>query len=122
MGRPDAYMEALRDRIARRDGQLMVAVASPAYAIEDHRTTATFELVGLTLEQKDLSAPEQATLGLLAELDIPACPLDPALRQSYEQGERPYLAYDGHWSAAGHKVVAQTLAGCVREHGLAQGR
>ena len=113
-----APMQELRDRVSKRGGQLMVAVASPSYAVEDHRTKATFELVGLQLEQLDLSAPERATLGLLEELEIPACSLDPALRKAYADGERPYLSYDGHWSAAGHRVVAQSIGACVRGHGL----
>jgi hypothetical protein len=115
-------MQELRDQVERQGGQLMVVVASPAFAIEDHRTKATFELVGLPLEDKDLSAPEQATLVLLEELDIPACPLDSALRQAHTDGERSYLAYDGHWSVLGHQIVAETIGTCIREHGLAAQR
>ncbi len=115
-------MQELRDHVERQGGQLMVVVASPAFAIEDHRTTATFELVGLPLKDKDLSAPERATLGLLEELNIPACPLDTALRQAHTDGERPYLAYDGHWSVLGHQIVAETIETCIGEHGLAPQR
>lgn len=111
-------MRVLRDRVQRRGGQLMVAVASPAYAVEEHRTKPTFELVGLDLAGQDLSAPERAVLELLEELDIPGCALDSELRQAYAEGEQPYLAFDGHWSASGHQVVAKTLSTCVSEHGL----
>ena len=111
-------MEELRDRVERQGGKFMVAVASPAFAVEDHRTQATFKLVNLDLEQADLSAPEKATLRLLEELEIPSCSLDTPLRAAYAEGERLYLPYDGHWSAAGHAVVAQTLDACLAEQGL----
>ena len=111
-------MQGLRDRVQRRGGQLMVAVASPAYAVEDHRTKATFELVGLDLAGQDLDAPEGAVLELLEDLDIPGCALDSDLREAYAQGERPYLAFDGHWSASGHRVVAKTLSTCLSEQGF----
>ena len=113
-------MEELRDRVERKGGRLMVAVASPAFAVEDHRTQATFELVNLDLSEAELAAPETETLKLLKELEIPSCSLDTPLRQAYAEGERLYLAYDGHWSPAGHLVVAQALEDCLTEHGLAE--
>ena len=114
-------LQELKDRVERQGGRIMVAVASPAFAVEDHRTKATFELVGLDLSQAELDGPEIETLKLLKELEIPACSLDEPLRKAYAEGERLYLPYDGHWSAAGHLVVAQTLEECLEEQGFSTG-
>lgn len=112
-------MQLLKQRVEDRDARLMVAVASPAFAIEEHRAKATFELVDLLYSARDLGAPEQAVVELLEELDIAACPMDDALRESYAEGQSAYLKFDGHWNASGHAVVAETIGACLRDQGFA---
>lgn len=114
-------MTELKERVERQGGRLMVAVASPAFAVEEHRTKATFELVGLDLAEAELDNPELQTLKLLKELEIPSCSLDAPLRAAYAEGERLYLPYDGHWSPAGHVVVAGALEECLAEQGFTKG-
>ncbi len=75
---------------------------------------ATFSLVGLDPDRGRPDAPRQALLGLLRELGLQACDLSPALLGAV--GDRPlYFPWDGHWTAAGHAVVAQRLAACIAE-------
>ncbi len=106
-------LQAVLSATRARNDRLMVAVAPPAFQIEEARRNATFSLVGL---DSSGAVPDQVTDGIMAllgRLGIPACSLVAPLRAAYEAGERVYLAYDGHWSPAGHRVVAEQLAECI---------
>ncbi len=103
--------------VARRQNlPLMVAVAPPAFAVHAERAGPTLSLVGLDPAGADLQAPDRAVLAALSRLGIRSCDLGPALRTAAEQ-EAVYLTFDGHWSAAGHRVVAETLTACLRSAG-----
>ncbi len=104
----------LRDETRRRGDRLLVAVAPPAFVVDETRLAATFALVGLDPADADPDAPGRAALGLLADLGVEACDLTPALRAARAAGERVYFTYDGHWTPAGHRVVAETVAACLR--------
>jgi len=98
---------------AARGDRLMVALAPPAFQIEDSRRDATLALVGLDPAE---AVPDQVTdelTTLLGQMGIPSCDLVAPLRAAHTAGERVYLAYDGHWSEAGHRVVAEALEGCI---------
>lgn len=106
----------LRDTARRLGVPLTVAVAPPAFAVHTERAGPTLSLVGLDPAGADLQAPDRAILGALSRLGIPACDLGPALRTAAAD-EAVYLTFDGHWSTAGHRVVAETLDGCLRDQG-----
>jgi hypothetical protein len=105
-------LRQLRDEAKARGDRLLVAVAPPAFVVDDYVARTTFELFGLT--DPELDNPRDAVLELLKKYEIPACDLTPPLRAAVEQGVKPYFRFDGHWSAAGHEVVAETLAGCLK--------
>ena len=101
-------------REARRQNlPLMVAVAPPAFAVHSERAGPTLSLVGLDPAGADLQAPDRAVVATLSRLGIASCDLGPDLRTAAES-EAVYLTFDGHWSAAGHRVVADTLEACLR--------
>ena len=50
----------------------------------------------------------------LDELELQACDLSPALLAAAGDGPL-YYPWDGHWTAAGHAVVAQRLSACLAE-------
>jgi hypothetical protein len=112
----EALSRALADTAARGD-RLVVAVAPPAFVVHEDRREATFRLMDLDPARATPDAPAQAVLRLLAELGIPSCDLTPDLRAAAREGEAVYYRYDGHWTRAGHAVVARTLADCARSGG-----
>jgi len=103
----------LRTVASRLNLPLMVAVAPPAFAVHTERAGPTLSLVGLDPAGADLQAPDRAVLAALSRQGIRSCDLGPALRSAAEQ-EAVYLTFDGHWSSAGHRVVAETLTECLR--------
>ena len=106
-------IRSLRDQAKKAGDRLIVAVASPAFAVESHRTAATLGLVGLDPAGADLQAPEQAVVRMLQAERVQACPLSATLQEAYEGGEQVYLDFDGHWNARGHVLVAEALAACA---------
>jgi hypothetical protein len=106
-------LAALRASTEARGDRLVVAIAPPAFQIESARREATMALVGLDPAS---AVPDQVTDAIseaLAQKGIASCDLVGPLRAAHRAGERLYLAYDGHWSPAGHRVVARALAGCI---------
>lgn len=115
-----ALMEAQRVVRERRD-RLVVAVAPPSFVVDPERAGPTLRLMGLDPADAALGAPGEAVGALLDELGIPACDLEPELRSAPLPPEELYLPYDGHWSAAGHAVVADALDACMEAWGLPRG-
>lgn len=107
------------DELRRAVGSdhLLVALAPPAFVVDAWRREATFSLVGLDPAQADPLAPGRGVAQLLASRGIATCDLEPALSQAQATGEKLYFDYDGHWTRAGHAVVAQALAHCITEQG-----
>ncbi len=113
IGQSRAALMRLRDAARQRGDALLVAVAPPAFQIETDRAEATFAVVGLDPASMDLQAPRKAVLGLLTELHMSACDLTPALESAARDGAALYFVYDGHWTEAGHAVVADALEACL---------
>ncbi len=108
-------LAALRASTRQRGDRLLVAVAPPAFQVESARLEATMRLVGLNPSQ---AAPDQVTDAVesaLASAGIPSCDLLSPLRAAQAADQRVYLAYDGHWSPAGHAVVADAIKDCLAQ-------
>ncbi len=105
-------LTALRDEVRSRHDNLMVAVAAPAFVIHPERVGPTFSVMGLDPATAELDAPRVAMLHLLRRLGIRACDLTPDLQAAAATGQELHFTYDGHWTPAGHAVVARTIAGC----------
>jgi len=109
-------LRELRDDVRRGGGRLVVALAPPAFVIDANRRAATFSLVGLDPATADVDAPAGLLTAELRHLGIANCDLTDPLRAAHaaEPSEALYFTYDGHWTAAGHAVVADALAACIQ--------
>ena len=87
----------------------LVAIAPPAFVIDQERAKPTFELVGLDASKFNLDAPQIRVEKILSKLGIPSCSLTNALRAT----DSTYLVFDGHWSKEGHQVVAKAISECL---------
>ena len=105
-------LEALKRSTEARGAKLLVAVAPPAFVVDRERAGATFSLVGLDPAGAALDAPQQKAAEILGSLGIRHCDLSEALRSGQER-EAMYFTFDGHWTPAGHRVVAKRLSQCL---------
>jgi hypothetical protein len=115
LGKTRPALQALQRSVAERGDTLVVAVAPPAFQIERERLSATFDVVGIDPATARPNRVTDGVRGLLDQLRIPSCDLVGPLRAAHEQGESVYFTYDGHWSPAGHEVVARALTRCMQQ-------
>jgi hypothetical protein len=108
-------VEALRDQTRTHGDHLMVAVAPPSFAVSPKRAADTLGTFGLT--EPDVDAPRREILAMLARSGVAACDLAPGLVAAESAGKHPYLRFDGHWTPAGHAVVADAIVACMRREG-----
>jgi hypothetical protein len=102
-----------RQAAQTRGDRLIVALAPPAFVIHPDRLASTFDVVGLDPAHATPDAPRDALARELRSLGIQACDLPPPLRAAAASGEALYFTYDGHWTAAGHAVVAEAMTACM---------
>ena len=93
--------------------KLMVAIAAPYFVVEQDRMASTFEMVQISPADVRLDTPTQQLTSILQKYQIPYCDLAPALRAEYAKGIPQYLSFDGHWTPAGHKTVANRIQACM---------
>lgn len=86
-----------------------VAVAGPAFTVHPDRAETTFWLFGHDPAAADVDIPARFVADA-APPTLPVRDLAPALRAAAE-GPPLYFTLDGHWTEAGHAVVAEDLAG-----------
>lgn len=101
------YRDACRDL----DVVCGLALVPPAYVVHTERQKSTFDAFGLALDPAQIERPAAAILGAVPS-SISTIDLTAALRAGAEH--RPYLVFDPHFSAAGHRIVADQLTPFVR--------
>lgn len=104
-----AVQASMRERLARMQGILAERRLPVLYLVfpelNDVEHPGQFGLARTTI------------LGLLAEMHIPACDPYPAFAKAPNPAAL-FLASDSvHFTPAGHRIVADTLAACLRETG-----
>lgn len=111
----ESTKKALRDlsrTIQRNNLKILVAVAPPAFVVDTKRAKPAMSLVNLPTSNLQLNTPQKTILQLLQQQNIPACDLTQALRLGQETTDM-YFTYDGHWTKAGHQVVAERISSCL---------
>jgi hypothetical protein len=86
----------------------VVALAPPAWAVEQERAAATFASFGLSAEEADLDGVVAAVRSSVPR-GIEVLDLTPSLREA-ARNEPTYFTFDPHWTAAGHRAVAKALS------------
>ena len=114
MGDTRKALEELKRTMARTQDKVLVAVAPPAFVVDKDRIAPTFTMVGLDPAAAKVNAPGEALEQVLQSMNLPACDLVVPLQEAAASSDEPlYYTYDGHWTAAGHAVVARALADCM---------
>lgn len=108
----EAILARLRDEVESRGGRLVVILApapEQVYPTRWERTLAANPAMQ-TLSW-DLDAPNRRLVDFLASEGIPYLDLLPVFRQAAGQADTPplYFRHDQHWTAAGHRLAAETI-------------
>ena len=69
----------------------------------------------------DLDAPNRRLVTFLASQNIPHLDLLPVFREAAAQPDAPplHFRHDQHWTAAGHRLAAETMYRFLWDEGLA---
>ena len=116
----EALIAELDRRVTTAGGQFAVIIIparEQVYPAEWERTVAASP--DMQALNWDLTAPNQQLSQRLTRLEIAQLDLLPVFRARAEQEtERLYFAHDGHWTAAGHALAAETIYTFLLEQGL----
>ena len=107
-------LQELHTLTQRYQLKLLVTIAPPAFVVDTQRAVPAMKLVNLPTSNLQLNAPQRTILQLLQQQNIQSCDLTQALRLGQET-EDMYFTYDGHWTKAGHRVVAQRISSCLSQ-------
>lgn len=98
-------------RVVQQEGAHLIVVFAPVAYRVYHEIT-DFEGIGGGVTRWDVNDLPDRLRGLLAEIspDIDYVDLTPALRSAAHNNTLVFLHDDTHWTADGHRVVAEALA------------
>ena len=85
----------------------VVLIIPELLQLEPHRLASTLADLGVDQEGYDPGAPTALFARMLTELDLPFVDLTEVLAAAHERGDGPYYPIDRHWTAEGHRLVAQ---------------
>jgi len=97
----------VRDSLAAIAGAARDRGIEPVLAVFPHPSQLEPTLLERTYQRR--------VLAIADELGMTAIDLLPAFRAAAARGEAPFIPFDGHPSAAGHRAAAEALVDAVRE-------
>ncbi len=106
-------LRELQSSVADRGDRLIVALAPPPLSVDGDRRAQTLELMGTSPADALPDEPARLLRELLDELGVKTCDLTPGLRGAIADGVHAYFTWEGHWTPAGHEVVATSLQSCL---------
>ncbi len=107
----EGILRALRDAVRADGAELVIMVVTSreqVYSADWAALQATYP--AMRASSWDLDGPERRVLGWCAREQVGCVALSPAFRAAREGAPRLHWQYDGHWTAAGHALAAQTMA------------
>jgi len=117
----EALILQLDEEVSSRNAQLAVVVIGAPEQIYPERWSAVLARYPEMDEISwDLDAPNRRLVTTLESAGIPYLDLMPVFR-SATAGENPpqlHYVHDGHWTPAGHQLVADSVGSFLRDNGL----
>ena len=113
-----AILRRLAAEVHAHDGRLAVVIIGAPEQIYPERWAATLRRYPqMTAQEYDLDFPNRQIAQILEEAQIPYRDLLPVFRAMASQSDNTplHFRYDGHWTPAGHRLAAETLAPFVAD-------
>jgi acetyltransferase AlgX (SGNH hydrolase-like protein) len=116
--RTEMILDAFQRETQRRGAKLVLVHVPNRFEVRDRDWELTQRAYGMDDAGWDRALVRRRLSAVGDRLGIPVLDLTPALREA-ERGllGGPYYAYDPHWNARGHHVVADELARILGERG-----
>jgi hypothetical protein len=112
-----AILGALRRDVHSHGGRLLAVHVPNRMEVSDRDRELTRMAYGMDDAGWDPSRVRQRLEECGREQGFPVLDLAPALRQASTALSEPYLTFDPHWNALGHRVAADTVAADLRARG-----
>jgi lysophospholipase L1-like esterase len=113
----EAIILRLDAEVRSRGARLgVVVIGAPEQVYPDRWAATLSRYPDMSAADYDLDAPNRRLSAFLADANIAHLDLLPVFRQAATAPDAPplYYRHDGHWTPAGHQLVATTVAGFVR--------
>ncbi|MGH7787919.1 MAG: SGNH/GDSL hydrolase family protein [Candidatus Binatia bacterium] len=114
----EQLLTRLRDAVRADGAKLIVMVVTSReqiYPADWQKLLATYP--DMQAVAWDVNGPERRVMDWCARSGVPCVQLSRAFLAARDQSPRLHFLYDGHWTAAGHALAAQTMADFLRAAG-----
>lgn len=114
----EQLLTALRDAVNADGARLLVMIVTSreqVYAADWDTLRATYP--AMERVAWDLNGPERRALAWCARSGVTCLALSPAFGARRDAAMRLHFVHDGHWTAAGHALAAQTMHDFLRASG-----
>jgi hypothetical protein len=108
--RTEGILRALRDAVRADGAELVVMVVTSREQVYPADWDALQETYpAMRASRWDLDGPERRVLAWCEREQVDCVALSPAFRAARDSAPRLHWHFDGHWTAAGHALAAQTM-------------
>jgi hypothetical protein len=110
-----------RDTMAQAGGRLGVVYVATQQGSDRELFISEMKIAGYDpdSEELDWDRPSRRLAGICAQLDIPYINPTPIFR-AHPDPSLLFFKHDAHWSPAGHRLVAETIAARIAEQHILQ--